>query len=211
VRARFDDLEDFFKENYSLGRQNANLVRIRKTLRLLDKGFGARAHVISSRAIAVTAYLFAEEHLMGKPSQVKRFAEFKVTLLAVIQEDLSRLTRYESPMNRLVLDDFQKHVTQASVEPSAIRRRARIHSEKLLITTAKPTGRSLDLDTFDLQIRALREPSKIDNRMAGRRGCVAALSYLDAERGMPREAPVRAIWWIIPRWLPRPFIFYNSP
>lgn len=123
VRARFDDLEDFFKENYSIDQQNTNLVRIRKTLGLLDKGFGAKAHVISSRAIAVTAYLFVEERLVGKPSQLKRFAEFVVKLLAAIQEDLSRLTRYETPMNRLVLDDFQKHVTQASVEPSAIRRR----------------------------------------------------------------------------------------
>lgn len=124
VRARFDDLEDFFKDNYSLAPKDENLVRIRKTLDLLDKGFGAEAHSISSRAIAVTTYLFAEELLLRKKSsQVKQFARFLVMLLAGIREDLVRITNYEKPKNRLVLETFQKHVTQASVEPSAIRRR----------------------------------------------------------------------------------------
>lgn len=124
VRARFDDLEDFFKDNYSLDPKDENLVRIRKTLDVLDKGFGGEAHSISSRAIAVTAYLFAEELLLRKKSsQVKRFARFLVMLLDGIKEDLVRITNYEKPKNRLVLETFQKHVTQASVEPSAIRRR----------------------------------------------------------------------------------------
>jgi hypothetical protein len=51
------------------------------------------------------------------------FARFLVMLLAGIREDLVRITNYEKPKNRLVLETFQKHVTQASVEPSAIRRR----------------------------------------------------------------------------------------
>ena len=96
----------------------------RKTLKLLEKGFRADARAISSRAIAVTAYLFVEELLQKKrASQVRKFARFFVKLLSEIQEDLTRLARYENPKNRLVLEDFQKHVTQASVEPSAIRRR----------------------------------------------------------------------------------------
>jgi hypothetical protein len=124
VRARFDDLEDFFKDNYSLDKQDKNLVRIRKTLNLLETGFRTDAHAISSRAIAVTAYLFVEELLLRKKSsQVKQFARFFVTLLNEIKDDLVRLTNYDKPKNRLVLEAFQKHVTQASVEPSAIRRR----------------------------------------------------------------------------------------
>jgi hypothetical protein len=124
VRARFDDLEDFFMDNYSLDKEDENLVRIRKVLKSLDKGFGTDAHAISSRAIAVTAYLFVEELLLKKKSsQVKPFAHFYVQLLNEIREDLTRLTKYETPKNRPVLENFQKHVTQASVEPSAIRRR----------------------------------------------------------------------------------------
>jgi hypothetical protein len=124
VRARFDDLEDFFKDNYATDRHDENLKRIRRTLAVLEKGFGTRAEIISSRAVAVTAYLFVEEHLLTKkPSRVRQFAEFMVKLLETIKEDLGRLTRYENPKNRFVLENFQKHVTQASVEPFAIRRR----------------------------------------------------------------------------------------
>jgi hypothetical protein len=124
VRARFDDLEDFFKDNYGIDKGNENLRRIRKTLGVLDKGFGSRAEVVSSRAVAVTIYLFAEESLLTKKlSRVRAFAEFTVELLDTIKDDLTRLTKYDSPKNRFVLDNFQKHVTQASVEPFAIRRR----------------------------------------------------------------------------------------
>ena len=124
VRARFDDLEDFFKDNYGIEKNDKNLRRIRKTLRILDKGFGKRAEAISSRAVAVTAYLYAEEHLSTqKLSRVREFAQFIVKLLDTIKDDLARLTRYENPKNRFVLEHFQKHVAQASVEPFAIKRR----------------------------------------------------------------------------------------
>jgi hypothetical protein len=90
----------------------------------MEKGFRLEARAVSSRAIAVTAYLFVEElFLKKKSSQVRQFARFLVKLLDEIQEDLTRLTQYEKPKNRLALENFQKHVTQASVEPSAIRRR----------------------------------------------------------------------------------------
>jgi len=124
VRARFDDLQDFFKDNYGIEKNDKNLRRIQKTLGILDKGFGERAEVISSRAVAVTVYLYSEEHLLrANASRVRKFAEFMVKLLDTIKDDLGRLSRFQNPKNRLVLDSFQKHVTQASVEPFAIKRR----------------------------------------------------------------------------------------
>jgi Protein of unknown function DUF262 len=124
VRARFEDLQDFFKDNYGIEKSDKNLRRIQKMLGILDKGFGERASVISSRAVAVTVYLYAEEHLLtANVSRVRKFADFMVKLLDTIKDDLARLSRYQSPKNRFVLDNFQKHVTQASVEPFAIKRR----------------------------------------------------------------------------------------
>ena len=124
VRARFDDLQDFFKDNYGINKNDKNLRRIRKTLSVLDKGFGERAGMISSRAVAVTVYLYAEQHLLtAKTLRVRKFAEFIVKLLETIKDDLALLSRYQNPKNRFVLDNFQKHVTQASVEPFAIKRR----------------------------------------------------------------------------------------
>src|SRR5713101_7352899 len=40
VRARYDDLEEFFKEKYDLEKSDENLVRVRKVLRAMDKKFG---------------------------------------------------------------------------------------------------------------------------------------------------------------------------
>ena len=91
VRARFDDLQDFFKDNYGIEKNDKNLRRIQKIMGSLDKGFGERAAVISSRAVAVTIYLYAEEHLLrANVSRVRKFADFMVKLLNTIKDDLAR-------------------------------------------------------------------------------------------------------------------------
>jgi hypothetical protein len=124
VRARYDDLAEFFKENYALNPKNENLVRIRKVLELMDKHFGDKAKSISSRAIAASAYLFVEDlYMQKKVDLIPEFAKFFVVLLNEIKENLDLLTKYQNPENRAVLEDFQKYISQASVEPYAIKRR----------------------------------------------------------------------------------------
>jgi len=124
VRARYDDLADFFKDNYRLDSDDDNLARIRKVLKLMDKQFGERAGNISSRAVAVSAYLFVEElYLEKKTGLISDFVRFFVALLDDIKTNLNFLTRFEKPENTTVLEDFQKYVSQASVEPYAIKRR----------------------------------------------------------------------------------------
>ncbi len=124
VRARYDDLGDFFKDKYDLEKNNENLVRIRKVLELMDKNFGEAAESISSRAVAVSAYLFVEDlYVQRKSGLVSEFVKFFVKLLHEIGENLKLLTRFKSPENSTVLEEFQKYVSQASVEPYAIKRR----------------------------------------------------------------------------------------
>lgn len=124
VRARYDDLGDFFKEKYDLKQKDENLVRIRKVLELMDKSFRKDGEVISSRAAAVSAYLFVEDlYLQKKTALIPQFAKFFGKLLDEINDDLNRLTKYRSPANRLVLEEFHKYISQASVEPYAIKRR----------------------------------------------------------------------------------------
>ena len=123
-RARYDDLADFLKENTDIKGNDPNLVRIRKVLGLMDKSFGKDAEVISSRAVAVSAYLFVEElYLQKKTALIAQFAKFFVKLLGDVNEDLVRLNKYQNPANRLILENFQKYISQASVEPYAIKRR----------------------------------------------------------------------------------------
>ena len=124
VRARFNDLEDFFRENASLSTNDANLVRIRRVLKIMDKDFASVASSISSRAVAITAYFFVEDlYKEDQKALVPAFANFYGVLLSKIYQDLTRLANYESPKCRRLLEDFQKYISQASVEAYAIRRR----------------------------------------------------------------------------------------
>lgn len=124
VRARYDDLEDFFKENYNLDEDDENLERIRTVLKAAEKGFGERAESISSRAVAVSAYLFCEQlHLQRRQSQIEEFGKFYEKLLHEIKDNLKLLTRFKQPTNSTVLEEFQKYISQASVEAYAVKRR----------------------------------------------------------------------------------------
>jgi len=123
-RARYEDLSDFFKEKDNLGRTDKNLVRIREILKLMDKHFGEEAECISARAVAVSAYLFVEDlYENDKTPLVPHFAKFYVKLLNEIKTNMELLRRYKTPHNRQIMEEFQKYILQASVEPSSIARR----------------------------------------------------------------------------------------
>lgn len=124
VRARYEDLRDFFEEKSSLDRKDKNLARIREVLAHMEADFGESAKAISSRAVAVSAYLYAENLLVDdKADLMPKFAEFYVQLLDQIRSNLKLLARFDRPQNRLILERFQKYISQASVEPYSIKRR----------------------------------------------------------------------------------------
>jgi Protein of unknown function DUF262 len=126
VRARFGDLEDFFKDNHDLDGQDKNLVRIRRVLGLMDRRLRQSASAVSSRAVAVSAYLFVERLFKQKRRErIAEFGEFYAKLLEEVKANLKLLSAFEKPRNRTVLEEFQRHVSQASVEPFAIRGRHR--------------------------------------------------------------------------------------
>jgi len=124
VRARLQDIADFFEVNHDIDKDDENLVRIRKVLKHLDTEFEENGARISSRAVAVTAYLYAEELFKEKlATQISEFAKFYIKLLEEIKNNMDRIAKYEKPTNPTVMEEFQKYVTQASVEPYSIRRR----------------------------------------------------------------------------------------
>ena len=124
VRARLQDLEDFFIDNSKISSDDRNLVRIRTVLGEMDSCFGARAASISSRAVAVSAYLFVEDlYLKKRADLMPDFASFYIALLGEIRRNMELVNQYNKPENIEVMDGFQKHILQASVEPAAIRRR----------------------------------------------------------------------------------------
>lgn len=124
VRARLQDLEDFFAEKSSISKNDVNLVRIRKVLKLMDAAFAGTARSISSRAVAVSAYLFCEELATEKKaSLITKFAKYYINLLDTIEGDMELVSQYKKPKHPMIMDRFQKYVLQASVEPYSIRRR----------------------------------------------------------------------------------------
>jgi hypothetical protein len=125
VRARYDDLERFFQDKYDLDPGDGNLARIREVLEIMDEDFGDDAGSISSRAVAVSAYLFVEGlYVQKKTRSIPEFAKFYVKLLAEIRGGLKQLASFRKPNNPTILEEFQKNISQASVEPYAIKRRS---------------------------------------------------------------------------------------
>jgi hypothetical protein len=90
----------------------------------MDSAFGEEAINISSRAVAVTGYLFAEELVKeGKEDLLPEFAKFYLKLLFEIKENMELISKYQKPTNTYILDGFQKYILQASVEGYSIKRR----------------------------------------------------------------------------------------
>lgn len=128
-RARLLDLEEFFNDHASLASDDANLSRIRSVLEAMDNAFGTGASNISSKAVAVSAYLFAEDlYLKERTDLMSQFVAFYIKLLDEIKKNMEYIKRFrnaENAENVELMEEFQKHILQASVEPSAIRRRDR--------------------------------------------------------------------------------------
>ena len=124
VRARLADLENFFEKHGHLDFKDDNFNRIREVLEIMDKAFGSQAGEISSRAVAVSAYLFVEElYVTGNKKIIPQFVEFYLKLLNAIREEMTKLRKFEPPNNTVILDQFQKYILQASVESYSIKRR----------------------------------------------------------------------------------------
>lgn len=124
TRARLENIEDFFEEYHNLDKNDSKLTQIKNVLEIMDKAFDKKASIISSRAVAVSCYLFSE-HLVNndRKDDVNKFASFFESLLLEIKRNMSLLNQYENPANQTILEDFQKYISQASVEAYSIKRR----------------------------------------------------------------------------------------
>jgi hypothetical protein len=124
IRARYDDLSEFFEEYQNLDKKDESLIRIKNVLKKMDTAFGENAFQISSRAVAVTGYLFAEELVKStKEEQLPEFAKFYIKLLHEIKVNMELISQYKKPTNTYILEGFQKYILQASVEGYSIKRR----------------------------------------------------------------------------------------
>ena len=102
VRARLQDIEDFFEDKHDLDKNDGNLIRLRDVLKEMDKAFKKDAYIISSRAIAVSAYLFVEELYQDKEfSLIPQFSQFFIKFLNEIKYNMDLLSKYEKKVTIL--------------------------------------------------------------------------------------------------------------
>ncbi|MCH7828534.1 DUF262 domain-containing protein [Patescibacteria group bacterium] len=149
TRARLPDLEAFF--NRDIDNITDHFKRITKVLEEMDKSFEDKAEAVSSRAVAVSAYLFAEELYQDKKLElISKFAEFYEKLLHEITDNLTLLRKYDPPKNKVIIDEFQKHISQASVERNSLENRHNFLKKAFL--HYQKTGKIINRRTKPLSI-----------------------------------------------------------
>lgn len=124
-RVRLPELEQFFEDNYKLPLTDENFVRVLKVLEAMEVAFGGKAVVISSRAAATAAY-FAFESLYEaqKSNLFSDFVEFYAKLLEEVKANLQVLRKdLNTPKNKMIIEEFQKYIAQASAEATSFERR----------------------------------------------------------------------------------------
>src|SRR5690606_4905801 len=115
------DLQKFFKQKFRMSAEDCELGdRIDQLLTSLHKAFGADLAMLRNRALTVSLVLLAwerEEHVGPTPQFWKHF----MSRLSKQLEKVNALQAVDEEYRWLV--DFQKDVTQASVEKIAVERR----------------------------------------------------------------------------------------
>src|SRR5258708_16898578 len=80
--------------------------------------------VTGVQTCALPIYLFAEDlYLKERTDLMPQFAAFYIKLLDEIKRNMEFIKRYQNAENTEVMEEFQKHILQASVEPRSEERR----------------------------------------------------------------------------------------
>lgn len=127
VRARYEDIRKFFelpnhKKFNSEAKKKAEEFRV--NLKKAEAAFGDKITKLTRKSAIVSAYLFCEIAMSkGKEKDLKKFAEFYIELLAEMKRQADMIPAYKIPTNKIILEEFQKNLQQASAERYSFRRR----------------------------------------------------------------------------------------
>lgn len=122
-RARYIDLQEFFKERNRLSGDDKEFTNeIRQKLDKTCNYFKDKLHLIGNRAIAVSVFLFVSDLIdQGKENEIGRFVEFFVKLIRTLKWQVPKGVQMDTAYHYLL--DFQTYVTQAAGEKYAIQNR----------------------------------------------------------------------------------------
>lgn len=124
ARTRHFDLQRLFKVYATLSDSRRQWVsNVRSVMDSLAVTF-EDPECLRSRAMVVSTVLLAYELRNLKWFDSSEFAEFVSEFVGLVREQVKKGLDYDPEARHLL--DFQKHVTQASVEPRAVEQRARM-------------------------------------------------------------------------------------
>ena len=122
ARARHADLQRMFKNYAQLkGAERTWTGKVRKVLDALQKAFGSGG-VLGNRAIIVSVVLWAYDR-QEIEEDARAFAKFIETFVVRLGTQVKMAREFKYDDNYRYLLEFQKHVTQASVERRAVEAR----------------------------------------------------------------------------------------
>lgn len=122
TRTRHFDLQRLFKEHGTLSQEQRKWVdRTREILDLLEKGF-VGVGPLRNRSITVSAVLLAWQLKVKKEDEAIRIAKFIDEFTCRLKWQVRKNLDVDDEYRYLV--DFQRHLTQASVEKAAVTARA---------------------------------------------------------------------------------------
>ena len=124
---RHFDLQKFFKQHRDVAiHGDARVERMKATLDILEEGFTS-PDILRNRAITVSVVLLAMKLDLDAP-KAKEFGQFIEEFLCLLRWQVKKGLDVDPAYRYLI--DFNKHVTQASVEKSAVRSRAKFLEEE---------------------------------------------------------------------------------
>ena len=124
ARTRHVDLQKFFKRYTELAEKEKKWIGdVRGVMDGLASSF-SKYGILRSRAMVVSMVLLAYEKRDEGSARVAEIAAFMEHFLARLREQVKLGLRYEERYQYLI--EFQRHVTQASVEGRAVAARARV-------------------------------------------------------------------------------------
>lgn len=128
TRTRHFDLQRAFKEYQQFTPEDEAIIQeTQKLVDLLNSAFDD-LHVLRNRAITVSAVLLAWEERVSSAADANRLADFLKGFICRLQWQVKKGLDIDPEYRYLI--DFQRHLTQASVEKPAVKARAKVLSEE---------------------------------------------------------------------------------
>lgn len=130
TRTRHSDLMLLFKSKVVLtSDERVWLEELKLLLDTLQPAFENSA-LLRNRALTVSVVLFAARRAITQADEAKQLAEFVATFLGRLKWEAARRKGFDRASEYDELMDFQRDMTQASVEPKAVNGRATVLSKE---------------------------------------------------------------------------------